>query len=151
MGVVIKAMTIVIASYVWKNYFSLTNIINMVSSSKKDVFGKVLKVLVTIAAIFYALIFIDEAFPPYDPDMRESDFGIVMVFILFIWFGIGYYFLWKNEKWAGIMLITWWLGLFLTAWQVWMYGNVTVVLGFPIFVLGILLFINSNRKESSSY
>ena len=121
------------------------------SSSKKDVFGIVLKVLVTIAAIFYALIFIDEAFPPYDPNMKESDFGIVMVFILFIWFGIGYYFLWKNERRAGIMLISWWLGLFLTAWQVWLYGNVTVVLGFPIFVLGILLVINSRRKESATY
>ena len=115
----------------------------MASVDKKDAFGIILKVLVTIAAAFYALIFIDEAFPPYDPNMRESDFGIVMVFILFIWFATGYYYLWRNEKRAGIMLISWWLLLFLTAWLVWMYGNVTVVLGFPIFILGILLLIHS--------
>ena len=122
----------------------------MASSSKTDGFGIVLRVFVTIAAAFYALIFIDEAFPPYDPNMMESDFGIVMVFVLFIWFAIGYYFQWKNEKRAGIMLITWWLGLFLTAWLVWFYGNVTVVLGFPIFVLGILLLIHSRKKIISS-
>jgi hypothetical protein len=45
------------------------------------------------------------------------------------------------------MLVTWWLGLFLTAWLVWFYGNVTVVLGFPIFVLGILLLIHSRKKK----
>jgi hypothetical protein len=115
----------------------------MATYTKNDGFGIVLKVLATLAAAFYALIFIDEAFPPYDPNMQESFFGIVMVFVLFIWFAIGYYYLWKNEKKAGIFFISWWLLLFLTAWLVWMYGNVTVVLGFPIFVLGILLFVHA--------
>jgi len=117
----------------------------MAPSLKTDGFGIVLRVLVTIAAALYALIFIDEAFPPYDPNMQESAFGIIMAFILFVWFAIGYYYLWKNEKRAGILLITWWLLLFLTAWLVWMYGNVTVVLGFPIFILGILLLIHARR------
>lgn len=122
----------------------------MASPSKTDRFGIVLKVLVTLAAAFYALIFIDEVIPPYDPNMTETDFGIVMAFVLFIWFAIGYYFLWKDEKRAGIILITWWLGLFLTAWLVWFYGNVTVVLGFPIFILGILLLVHSRLGKKSS-
>lgn len=115
-----------------------------------NTFRNVLRILVTLAAILYALIFIDEAFPPYDPTMRESNFGIVMVFVLFIWFSIGYVYLWKNEKLAGILLTTWWIILFLTAWLVWDYGNPTVVLGFPIFILGILLVIYSRKKNKSN-
>lgn len=113
------------------------------------VFRNILRVFTTIAAVFYTLIFIDEAFPPYDPNLRESNFGIVMIFILFVWFLFGYYYIWKNEKWAGFFLITWWVGLFLTAWLVWFDGNVTVVLGFPIFILGILFLIYSRKKNTS--
>lgn len=113
-------------------------------------FRNILRTLLTLSALFYLLIFIDEAFPPYDPTMRESDFGIVMVFILFIWFSIGYFYVWKNVKVAGIMLTSWWIGLFLTAWIVWDYGNVTVILGFPIFILGILLLIYAGKMNHSS-
>ncbi|MFB9211394.1 hypothetical protein ACFFUR_06230 [Echinicola jeungdonensis] len=69
-------------------------------------FRNLLRTLITLAAILYTMIFIDEAFPPYDPNMRESNFGIVMAFVLFIWFFIGYFYLWKNEKIAGIFLTT---------------------------------------------
>ena len=113
-------------------------------------FRKVLRMLTTLAAILYAIIFIDEAFPPYDPNMRESNFGIFMVFVLFIWFYVGYFYLWRNEKIAGIFLTTWWIALFFTAWLVWMYGNATVVLGFPVFILGILLLIYARKKRKSS-
>ena len=110
-------------------------------------FRNILRILTTIAAILYTLIFMDEAFPPYDPNMRESNFGIFMVFVLYAWFVMGYYYLWKNEKRAGILLSSWWLALFFTAWFIWVYGNVTVILGFPIFILGILLFTYSYKID----
>lgn len=110
-------------------------------------FRDILRVLSTLAAIFYSMIFIDEAFPPYDPSMRESNVGILMVFILFILFSIGFYFVWKHERIAGILFTTWWIGVFLTAWLIWSYGNVTVILGFPIFIIGILLLYYSHRKK----
>lgn len=113
-------------------------------------FRNILRIVVTIAALFYTLIFIDEAFPPYDPVMRESNLGITMVFVLFIWFVIGYVYLWKNEYISGVFLSTWWIALFLTAWLVWLYGNVTVILGFPIFILGILLLFYAWKKRKSS-
>lgn len=111
-------------------------------------FRDILRILTTIAAILYVIIFIDEAFPPYDPATRESDFGIVMVVVLFIWFSIGYFYVWKNEKTAGFFLTSWWIALFFTAWLVWLYGNVTVVLGFPVFILGILLMIYARKKKN---
>ncbi|TLX74662.1 hypothetical protein E9993_12155 [Labilibacter sediminis] len=111
-------------------------------------FRNILRILTTLAAILYIVVFVDEALPPYSTDMRESNFGIAMVFVLFIWFLIGYNYLWWNEKIAGIFLTTWWIGLFLTAWLVWLYGNVTVVLGFPIFILGLLLLLYARKMKS---
>jgi apolipoprotein N-acyltransferase len=113
------------------------------------VFRDILRVLVTLAAIMYTLIFIDEAFPPYDADMRETNFGIFMVFVLFAWFSLGFYYLWTDERKSGFVLMTWWIALFMTAWLVWSYGNVTVVLGFPVFILGILLLLYARRKRKS--
>ena len=110
-------------------------------------FRNILRVLTSLAAVLYLLVFIDEAFPPYDPNMRESNLGIAMVFVLFAWFAIGYFYLWKNERFAGTIFIVWWLGIFLTAWLIWDYGNVTVILGFPIFILGILLIVYAKRKD----
>ncbi len=110
-------------------------------------FRNTLRTLTTIGAALYLMIFIDEAFPPYHPEMRESNFGILMVFVLFIWFAIGYFFVWKNERIAGVLLTTWWIMLFITAWLIWTYGNATVILGFPIFILGILLLVYSRRKN----
>ena len=114
------------------------------------IFQVILRVLATLATIVYAMIFIDEAFPPYDVEMRESDFGIFMVFVLFTWYLIGYFFVWKNEWKAGLFFVSWWIGLFLTAWLIWLYGNVTVILGLPVLVIGFLFLIYArlanNRK-----
>ncbi|WP_258103576.1 hypothetical protein [Marinoscillum sp. MHG1-6] len=114
-------------------------------------FRNILRVLSTLAVLSYAFIFIDEVFPPYDPNLQESNFGIVMVVVLFIWFSVGYSYLWKNEKMAGLFFITWWIGLFLTAWLIWLYGNVTVILGLPIFVIGILLLVYAHKKDVASH
>ena len=107
-----------------------------------------LRALSSIAAILYAVLLVDEALPPYDPNMRESDFGIAMSFILFIWFGFGYFQSWRNEKVAGGVFVSWWIALFFTAWLIWNYGNVTVVLGFPICILGVLFLIYSWRNTN---
>ena len=114
-------------------------------------FRSILRILTTLAAVFYTLIFLDEAFPPYNPDMRESNLGIAMVFVLYIYFVIGYYFTWTNEQKGGIMLMTWWLWLFLVAWLIWTYGNVTVILGVPIFILGILFLIYARKKKRTNH
>ena len=113
------------------------------------IFRNILRILTTLAALLYMLFFIGEAIPPYDPNMRESNFGIFMVFVLCLGFSAGYYYVWKDERKAGILFATWWLGLFLTAWLVWYYGNVTVILGIPIFILGILLLVYSAKEKAS--
>lgn len=111
-------------------------------------FLTILRVLITLAAIGYSLVLITEALPPYDPATRELDLRIAMIAILFTWFLAGYYYLWKNERTAGILLSLWWVALFFTAWLVWDYGNVTVVLGFPVFILGLLLLVYWRKKKA---
>ncbi len=136
------------------SFVTFTSIDDAFASDPKlkesNAFRNVLRVLVTLAAILYALIFIDEAFPPYDRTMTESDFGMVMFFVLFIWFAIGYFYLWKDEKIAGIFLTTWWGGVFFTAFFFWLYWVVIVIQGFSIFILGILLLKYSKWKKNAS-
>jgi len=50
------------------------------------------------------------------------------------------------EKIGGIILSTWWIALFFTAWLICFYGKVTVILGIPIFILGILLLLYSFQR-----
>jgi small-conductance mechanosensitive channel len=119
----------------------------MVSKSKPDIFRIVLRIIVTVAAVLYILIFIEEAFPPYPEDMRESNLGIAMVFVLFLWFAIGYVYLWLNQKISGILLILWYLLLVLTASFIWKYGGMTIIIGWPIPVLGILLLFHYHLKK----
>lgn len=114
------------------------------------IFRNILRILTTLAALLYLTFIIAELIPSHEPEVRESNLGIAMVFVLFIWFGIGYYNVWKNEKRAGIILTTWWIALFLTAWFIWYYGNVTIILGFPIFILGVLLLIYSRKARQVS-
>lgn len=104
------------------------------------------RVFFTISTIFYLSIFIDEAFPPYSESHRESNLGITMVFVLFVWYAVGYYYLWVNEKKAALLIISWYVGLVLTAFFIWNYGNVTVVIAFPVLLVSILLLVFTWRK-----
>lgn len=114
---------------------------------KKQVFKKpsriTLKIIATILAIFYAIIFIGEITPPF----FESTFGVSMVYVLFCFFLLGYYFLWKNEKISGIILILWYGFLLLLAFFVWSNAGMVIVLGIPIPILGALLLIKTHFKK----
>jgi hypothetical protein len=116
---------------------------------QSNLFLIILKVLVSIALIGYLLIFVEEAFPPYPIDQPESNFGMVMVFVLFVWFLVGYYYLWKNVLRSGIFLASWYIMLVITALFIWKYGNVTIVLGIPILILGILLIIHARHTSTN--
>ena len=119
----------------------------MASKSKPDLFRLILRILITIALVLYISIFIEEAFPPYPEDMRESNLGIAMVFVLFLWFAIGYVYMWLNERISGILLDTWYLLLVFTALFIWKYGAMTIFIGWPIPVLGFLLLIHFYIKK----
>ncbi|TKG95730.1 hypothetical protein EYV94_05400 [Puteibacter caeruleilacunae] len=107
----------------------------------------ILKVLATFAAIFYFWVVLDEVIPPYDSNMYESTLGIIMIPVLFVFFMVGYVYMWKNSFLGGLLFTLWYIGLVCVSLFIWVHGNVTILAGLPILQLGILLMIFSRKKR----
>ena len=111
-----------------------------------NLFRNILRILGTISAIFYILFLVAEGVPLY----KEATFADISVYLLFAVFVLGYYFLWKNELISGLILIAWHgLQWILVVW-VWLEGAVTLILGIPIGLLGIIVLIYGISKINSS-
>jgi hypothetical protein len=111
-----------------------------------NVFRNVLRILGTVAALGYILFFIGEGVPHF----KEITFADISVYLLFAVFVLGYYFLWKNEIISGILLIAWHLIQYCLVFWVWPDGGMTIILGIPIGIFGIVVLIYGVRKKVSS-
>lgn len=111
--------------------------------NKLTVFQKVLKILGTLALIGYVIFLIGEGIPPLD----EITFASISVYILFLIFLAGYYTLWKSELIAGILFIAWHGIQWLLVFYVWTDGELTLIFGLPIGIMGIVLLIYGWRKK----
>jgi ABC-type multidrug transport system permease subunit len=103
----------------------------------------VLLTITTIIGILY-LIFIIEDFI-LEPRNLEST-SVKLAFFLFLF---GYYYSWKNELLAGIIFIFWWaimwiIGLFIVEHD----RGAGVILGLPVFILGILFVLKWFKREN---
>ena len=106
----------------------------------------ILKILLTISLICYLVIFVGEIIPPFS----EPLFGIIMVYVLFFIFLIGYYFLWKNPRLSGIIVVFWYVLLLFLGFFVWTNAGMVIILGFPVGVLGVLLIVYSYRNRTNN-
>ena len=111
------------------------------SKSKKKR-STVLLTVTTLFGILY-LIFIIDYFI-FEPQNLES----IIVNLAFIIFLVGYYYSWRNKMIAGIIFIIWWgimwyLGLFIAEQD----RGAGVVMGVPIFIMGILFIVSWYRKR----
>jgi len=103
---------------------------------------KALLTLTTIYGVLYLILVISRFFEgPYD--LEE-----IIAYLAFIIFLVGYYYSWRNELIAGIIFIFWWgimcyLGIFIAETD----RGVGVVIGFPMFIIGILFIISWYRKK----
>ena len=109
-------------------------------------FRNVLRILGTIAALGYILFFIGEGVPHF----KEVTFADISVYLLFAVFVLGYYFLWKDEIISGILFIVWHVLQWCLVFWVWPDGGVTIILGIPIGIFGIVVLIYGIRKQVSS-
>ena len=115
-------------------------------TSHNNAYRNVLRTLGTIAALGYILFLIGEGVPIF----KELNFADISVYLLFAVFVLAYIFLWKNELISGILLVAWYgLEWCLVLW-VWVDGDMVVVLGFPIFIIGILVLIYGIRHKALS-
>jgi len=105
----------------------------------------ILRILVAIAAAFYIIFLIFEGVPL----INGAGFADSSVYLLFLLFAVGFYFLWKNELIAGIILVTWHLLQWVLVFWVWVDGGLTLVLGLPIGIMGIIVLIHGIRKGNT--
>jgi len=102
----------------------------------------ILPILTSILAIVYLIFIID--FFLSEPQNLESNI-INFAFIIFL---IGFYYSWRNELIAGLFFVFWWglmlyLGLFIAEHD----KGAGVVMGVPIFIIGILMIVSWYRKR----
>jgi hypothetical protein len=113
---------------------------------EKKKFPTKLHMITSIFGVLY-LIFIIDNFIPAD-NFNPYDLENVVVKLAFVLFLVGYYMSWKNELDAGIVFIFWWavmwyLGLFIAEHD----RGASVVMGFPLFILGIFFIVSWYRKK----
>jgi len=111
----------------------------------KNTFRNILRILGTISVILYILFLIGEGIPLF----RPTSFADISVYLLFLVFLLGYYFLWKNELISGIILIAMYGLQWLLVFTVWVDGGLTLIIGFPILIIGILTLIFGIRQKTS--
>ena len=107
----------------------------------------ILRILGSITAILYILFLIDEGVPLFTEKVTFAEISVYLLFLVFI---LGYYFLWKNELISGLILIAWHgLQWFLVYW-VWVDGSMTLILGIPLGLFGIIILMYGMSKNISS-
>ena len=115
-------------------------------SSHNNAYRNVLRTLGSIAALGYILFLIGEGVPNF----KDLNFADISVYILFAVFVLGYIFLWKNELISGILLVAWYGFEWCLVLWVWVDGDMVIILGFPIFIIGILVLIYGIRHKTPS-
>jgi len=116
-------------------------------SSGKKKHPKVLLTITTIYGIIYVTLIL--SFLLFEnPNYNNITLEGVIVSLAFIVFLIGYYFSWKNEMIAGLIFLFWWgmmwyLGLFVAERD----RGAGVVMGVPMFIIGILFIVYWYRRR----
>ena len=104
-----------------------------------------LKIVGIIGVILYLLFLIGEDVPL----LKTTSFADTSVYLLFAFFLLGIFFIWKNTIVSGIILILWHAIQWALVFWVWIDGAMTLIFGFPVAVFGIVvLFIGLNQKRT---
>ena len=111
--------------------------------------SKTLLIITTVFAVLYLIGVISFYVDGFIDGFKDFSIEIFIANLSFIVFLVGYYFCWKNELLAGSIFIFWWgimwiLGLFIAEQD----RGVGVVIGIPIFILGVLFIVKWYRKRS---
>jgi len=106
----------------------------------------ILRVLNIVALALYVLFLIGERVPL----SIRAPFAEISVYLLFLVFVLGFIFLWENELIAGLILMVWHGMQWCLVLWVWPDGDMTLILGLPIGILGLFVFIFGLSKRRGS-
>lgn len=110
---------------------------------KIKVYRLILRILGSLALVGYILFLIGEKVPLFN----NVNFTDITVYLLFIVFLAGYVSLWKYEIISGILLIAWHGIQWCLVFWIWEDGEMTLIFGFPIAIIGILVLIYGIRQK----
>ncbi len=124
--------------------------------AKRRLFPTALHVLLTIYGILYLVFVIIGFVPsqegsPVSPSVPYHPFALEgsLVKVLFVFFLFGFFTAWKNRLAAGVLFILWWAAMWgLETLMVARGGSGgAIVMGFPLFVLGVLFVVSGYRQR----
>ena len=107
-------------------------------------YRNVLRLLGFVAAVAYVGFLIGEVFPKFEGTTWE----LITTLLLFVVFLAGLFYLFKREMLAGILWIAWYGLLILLVVTLWVGAGLTVVMGLPIFILGLLVLVHGIKHGS---
>jgi hypothetical protein len=73
------------------------------------------------------------------PVFKAGSFVDISVYLLFLIFVLGFVLLWRYELISGIIFVVWYGLQWALVFYVWDDGELTLILGFPIGLLGIFI------------
>jgi membrane-bound ClpP family serine protease len=116
-------------------------------SNGKKKHPRILIKITTIYAILYVILILSFLLFEY-PNYNDVTLEGMVVGLAFIVFLLGYFYSWKNHLIAGLIFILWWsimwyIGLFVAETD----RGVGVVMGVPMFIIGILFIVYWYRKR----
>jgi hypothetical protein len=123
----------------------------------RPLFPSVLHILLAIYGTLYLAFVIVGFLPaaggsPVAASVPYHPFGLEgsLVKIMFAFFLVGFFTAWRNRLVAGVLFVFWWAGM----WGLEMlmvarglHGG-AIVMGFPLFVLGVLFIISGYRSRA---
>lgn len=123
------------------------------STKKKKIFPSILHLLTFIYGLLYLFVVIMESSRPTGASssgIERVNLEVTLVIILFVVFLVGFFISWKREGIAGLIFILWWIGMWYLALFVVEHDHgAGVVMGIPLFILGIGFIILWHNKRKA--
>jgi hypothetical protein len=115
----------------------------VMTNTKPKRYRNILRGLGVTATLLYVAFLISETIPEFTGTTVE----MVTTLALFVLFVGGFYYLWKDETLSGLMWMAWYAFLWVFVLWVWDVAGMTVIIGAPIFALGILLYLYGRKHR----
>ncbi|MDX1544410.1 MAG: hypothetical protein R3214_10730 [Christiangramia sp.] len=110
--------------------------------SRIENYSLTLKIITSMAMVGYIIFLMLESAALYNESSALTGY------FLFSLFAVGYILLWKQKVIAGMVFLIWYTIQWYMVFLVWEKGLMTLLLGLPVAVLGLLILLNGIKKKT---
>ena len=111
--------------------------------SRIENYSLTLKIITSMAMVGYIIFLMLESSALYNESSELTGY------FQFSLFAVGYILLWKQKVIAGMVFLIWYTIQWYMVFLVWEKGLMTLILGFPIAALGLLILLNGIKKKTN--